>query len=71
MFKIVFSDSSLYRKQLPSFFLLCLSSASAYLIGCIANFCSMVELLHELKNSSCQDRSIQAFDDASAGKKQN
>jgi len=31
----------------------------------------MVELLQELKNSSCQDRSIQAFDDASAGKKQN
>jgi len=29
----------------------------------------MTELLHELKNSSCQHRSIQAFDNVPAGKK--
>jgi len=31
----------------------------------------MIELLHELKNSRCQYRSIQAFDNVSAGKKEN
>jgi len=52
MFKIVFRDSLLYLKQLPSFCLLSLISASADPIGYITNFCSMIELLHELKNSS-------------------
>jgi len=31
----------------------------------------MIELLHELKNSACHDRSIQAFDNVSAGKNEN
>jgi len=31
----------------------------------------MIKLLHELKNSSCYNRSIQAFDNVSAGKKEN
>jgi len=53
MFKIVFRDSSLYRKQLFLFCLLWLSSASAERIGYITNFCSLIELLTELKNSSC------------------
>jgi len=52
MFKIVFCDSSLYPKQLSLFCLLWLSSACADRIGYITNFCSMIELLHELKNSS-------------------
>jgi len=52
MFKIVFGDSSLYPKQLPLFCLLRLISASAGRIG-HTNFCSVIELLHELKNSSC------------------
>ena len=47
MFKIVFRDSS----QLSLFCLLRLISASADRIGYIRNFCSMIELLHELKNS--------------------
>jgi len=53
MFKIVFHDSSLYRKQLTLFCLLWLISVSADRIGYIANFFSMIKLLHELKNSSC------------------
>jgi len=52
-FKIVFRDSSLHRKQLSVFCLLRLISACADRIGYITNFCSMVELLHEIKNSSC------------------
>jgi len=52
-FKIVLRDSSLYPKQLPLFCLLRLISASAKRIGYISNFCSMIKLLHELKNSSC------------------
>jgi len=60
MFKIVFRDSSLYPKQLSLFCLLWLSSTSADCIGCITSFCTMIKLLHELKNSSCY-RSIQAF----------
>ena len=51
MFKIVFRDSSLYPKQLPLFCLLRLISASAECIAYISNFCSMIEQLHELKNS--------------------
>jgi len=31
----------------------------------------MTELLHKLENSSCYHRSIQAFDNVSAGKKKN
>ena len=53
MFEIVFRDCSLYLKQLSLFCLLWLISASADRIGCITNFCSMIELFHELKNSSC------------------
>jgi len=53
MFKIVFRDSSLYPKPLSLFFLLWLSSANADRIGYISSFCSMIKLLHELKNSSC------------------
>ena len=55
MFKIVFGESSLYPKQLSLFCLLRLISASAGRIGCIrhTNFCTVIELLHELKNSSC------------------
>jgi len=52
MFKIVFRDSSLYPKQLSIFCLLRLISTSADRIGYITNLCSMIELLHELKNSS-------------------
>jgi len=70
-FKIVFRDSSLYPKQLPLFCLLRLISASADRIGYISNFCSMIELLHELKNSFFQHRSIQEFDNVSGGKKEN
>jgi len=53
MFTIVFRDSSLYSKQLSLFCLLWLISACADRIGYITNFCSMIELLHELKNRSC------------------
>jgi len=53
MFKIVLSDSSLYPKQLPLFCLLRLISTSAKRIGYYSNFCSMIKLLHELKNRSC------------------
>jgi len=60
MFKIVFRDSSLYAKQLSLFCLLRLINASADPIGHTANFCSMIELLHELKKSSCYHRSILA-----------
>jgi len=52
MFKIVFRDSSRYPKQLSLFCLLWLISASADGSGYITNFCSMIELLHELKNRS-------------------
>jgi len=51
MFKIVFRGSSLYLKQLSLFCVLRLISASADRIGYVTNFCSMTELLHELKNS--------------------
>jgi len=51
MFKIAFRDSSLYPKQLSLFCLIRLISASADRNGYISNFCSMIELLHELKNS--------------------
>jgi len=53
MFKIVFRDSSLYPKQLFLFCLLWLISACGKRIGYITNFSSMIELLHEFKNSSC------------------
>jgi len=49
--KIVFRDSSLYPKQLSLFCLLWLISASAGRIGYITKFCSMIELLHELKTA--------------------
>jgi len=42
MFKIVFGDSSLYRKQLSLYCRLLLISASADRIGCITRFCSMI-----------------------------
>jgi len=50
--KIVFRDSSVYPKQLSLFCLLWLISASADRIGYITNICSMIELLHGLKNST-------------------
>ena len=53
MLKIVFRDSSLYPKQSHLFCLLRLIIASADRIGYVTNFCSMIELLHELKNSTC------------------
>jgi len=53
MFKNVFRDSSLYPKQLPLFRLPRLISASADCIGYISHFCSMINLLHELKSRSC------------------
>jgi len=53
MCKIVFSDSSIYPKQLSLFCLLWPVSACADCIYYIINFCSMIELLYELKNSSC------------------
>jgi len=71
MFKIVFRDFSLYPKQMCLFCLAWLMSASADNIGYITKFCCVIELLHELKNSSCQHSSIQAFDNVSAGKKEN
>ena len=52
-FKIVFRDSSLYPNQLCLFYLLCLISACSDRIGYITNFCSMIKMLHELKNSTC------------------
>ena len=53
MLKIVFRDSSLYPKQLSLFCLLRLINGSADRIGYITNFCNMIKLLHELKNSGC------------------
>jgi len=53
MFKIVFRDSSLYPKQLSLFSLLWPISTSADRIDYFTNFCSKIELLHELKNNSC------------------
>jgi len=61
----LFRDSSLYPKRLSLF---CLISASADRVGFITIFSSKAELLHELKKSGCQHRSIQAFDNVSAGK---
>jgi len=52
MFKIVLRDSSLNPKKLSFVCLLRLISASADSIGYIPNFCSIIELLHELRNSS-------------------
>jgi len=69
MFKIVFRDSSLYPKQLSLFFLLRLISASADCIDYISNFCSMIELLRELKNSSFYHGSIQAVVMSELGKR--
>jgi len=51
MFKIALRGSSLYLKQLSFFCLLRLISASADRICYISNFCSMIELLHEIRNS--------------------
>jgi len=53
MFKIVFRNSPVYPKQLSLFSQLMLISASADRIGNITNFCCMMKLLHDLKNSSC------------------
>jgi len=68
MFKIVFRDSSFHPKQLSLFCLLRLIGVSADRIGYITSFCSMIKLLHKLKNISFYNRSIQAFDNISAGK---
>jgi len=67
----VFRDSSLSPKQLFLFYLLWLICASADRIDYISNFCSMIELLHELKKSFFQHGSIQEFDNVSAGKNEN
>jgi len=53
MFRIVFRVSSLYVKQLSLFCLLWLISACVDRISYMTDLCSMAELLHELKNSSC------------------
>jgi len=53
MLNIVLRDSSLFAKQLSLFCLLWLLSASADCVGHISNSCSMIKLLHELKNRSC------------------
>jgi len=53
MFTIVFCDRELYPKKLLLFCLLRLISANADPTDYITNFCSMIELLQELKNSSC------------------
>ena len=58
MFKIVFRDSSFCPKQLSQFCLLWLFSASADHSGYVTDFCSMIELLHELKTAAF---SIEAF----------
>jgi len=73
MFEIVFHDSSLYLKQLHLFCLLWLISASADRSGYITNFCSMVKLTvaRAQKQQLLKHRSIQAFDDVVAGKKEN
>jgi len=71
MFKTVLRDSSFYQKQLSLFCLLMLISASGDRIGYISNFWSIIEQFHELKNSFFQHRSIQEFDNVSAGKKEN
>jgi len=52
MSNMVFRDISLYPKQLSLFCLLRLTSAGADRIGYTTNFCSLIELLHDLKNSS-------------------
>jgi len=59
MLKIEFRDSTLYPKQLPLFCLLWLISACADRIGYITNLCSMIELLHELKQTAVFN--IEAF----------
>jgi len=71
MLKIVFRDSSLDPKQLSLFCLLWLISACADSICYIIDLYCMTELLHELKNSSCYHRSIQAFVNVSVEKKEN
>jgi len=52
MFQIVFRDSSLYPKKMSLFCLIRLNSVSADPVGCITNLCNVIELLHDLKNSS-------------------
>jgi len=56
MFKIVFRDDLFSSKKLSLFYLLWLISASADRIGYITKLGSMIELLHELKNSSFQQK---------------
>jgi len=65
MFKIVFRDSSLY----PLFCLLWLISASADRISYITKYCSMIELLHELKNSSFDIEAFRHFMTSQQGKR--
>ena len=52
MFKIMFRDSSLYPTQLSLFCLLWLIKINSDRISYVTNFSVMIELLHELKNSS-------------------
>jgi len=51
--------------------LLWLITASADHIRYITNFCSMIELLHELKKGFFEHGSIQEVDNVSAGKSEN
>jgi len=59
MFPILLRDSSLYPTQLSLFSLLWLISASADHIDYFTKFCSMIELLHELKKTPVVN--IEAF----------
>jgi len=51
--------------------MLWLISTSADRIGHITKCFIMIELLGELKNSNFQHRSVQAFDNVSAGENEN
>jgi len=65
---IVLRDSSLNPKQLPLFCLQWLISASADRIGCITKFCSMIELLHELKTAAFNREAFRHFIMSQQGK---
>jgi len=51
MFKIVSRNSSLYPDHSSLFCVLWLISACADRIGYITNFCSMIEVFHEVKTA--------------------
>jgi len=68
--KIVFRDSSFYPKRLSLFCLLWLISASADRIGYITSFCSLINCCTS-SETTVVNRSNQACDNVSAGKKEN